>query len=140
MANGENRTFVGCSNWTRAPAFCSTDFSASKYPILGVGLRRPDGLLKPFPWVDVSILDFTLLSQNVPGVCPSVTVRGLGSVVGGWSLLFLVEGDNEDDLVLKVSDVWLALPIVDAVEAPEITELMLSTELLGEMIGDTPSP
>lgn len=77
--------------------------TASKYPILGVGLRRPDGL-KPFPWVDVSTLDFTL-SENVPEVCPSVAITGLRSVVGGWSLLFLVEGDNEDDLVLKVSDV-----------------------------------
>lgn len=102
MANGENRTFVGCS-CARAPAFCSTDFSASKYPILGVGLRRPDGL-KPFPWVDVSTLDFTL-SANAPEACPSLTITGLRSVVGGWSLLFLVEGDNEDDLVLKVSDV-----------------------------------
>jgi len=55
-------------------------------------------------------------------------------------LLFLVEGESEDDLVLKLSDVWLALPTVDAVEAPEITELMLSTELLGEMIGEAPSP
>jgi hypothetical protein len=128
VANGENKTFLDCT-CTRA-AFCSTDFSASKYPILGVGLRRPDGL-KPFPWLDVSILDFRL-SQGVP----SVTVRALGFVIGGWSLLFLVEGDSEDDLVLKLSDVWLTLPIVDAVETPEITELMLSTELLGEMVGD----
>jgi hypothetical protein len=81
--------------------------------------------------LDVSILDFRL-SQGVP----SVTVRALGFVIGGWSLLFLVEGDSEDDLVLKLSDVWLTLPIVDAVETPEITELMLSTELLGEMVGD----
>jgi hypothetical protein len=110
-----------------------TPLTASKYPILGVGLRSPDGL-KPFPWVDVSILDFRL-SHGVP----SVTVRGLGFVVGGWSLLFLVEGDSEDDLVLKLSDVWLTLPIVDAVETPEITELILSTELLGEMVGDGPS-
>lgn len=119
-------------NCTRA-AFGSTDFSASKYPILGVGLRRPDGL-KLFPWVDVSTLDFRL-SQGVP----SVTLRGLSLLVGGWSLLFLTEGDSEDDLVLKLSDVWLAFPIVEAVETPEITELMLSTELLGEMIGDAPS-
>ena len=55
-------------------------------------------------------------------------------------MLFLVEGDNEDDLVLKVSDVWLTLPIVEAVDTPEMAELMLSTELLGEMIGDAPSP
>ena len=55
-------------------------------------------------------------------------------------MLFLVDGDSEDDLVLKVSDAWLALPIVEVVETPEITELMLSTELLGEMIGDAPSP
>jgi len=85
--------------------------------------------------VDVSVLDFSL-AQGVP----SVTAKGLGLAVGGWSLLFLVEGDSEDDLVLKLSDVWLALPTVDAVEAPDITELMLSTELLGEMIGEAPSP
>jgi len=47
-------------------------------------------------------------------------------------LLFLREGDS----VFKLSDVWLIFPTVEAVDAPDITELMLSTELQGEMLGD----
>jgi hypothetical protein len=75
----------------------------------------------------------------VPEYCPSVALGDLRFVLRGWSLLFLREGDSESDNELTLSDVWLIFPIVDAVEAPEITELMLSIELLGEIIGDAQS-
>jgi hypothetical protein len=61
-----------------------------------------------------------------------VTIEDLSFGVGGQSLLFLREGDS----VFKLSDVWLIFPTVEAVDAPDITELMLSTELQGEMLGD----
>lgn len=64
-----------------------------------------------------------------------MTTGGLSFGVGGQSLLFLREGDSP----FKLSDVWLILPTVEAVEAPDMTELMLSMELLGEMLGDARS-
>jgi len=100
-----------------------------------VGLRSPDGL-KPFPWLVISAAAFKLSPDAaVPEECPSVTIGGLSFGVGGQSLLFLRDGDS----AFKLSDVWLILPTVEAVEAPDMTELMLSMELLGEMSGDARS-
>jgi hypothetical protein len=106
---------------------------------LGVGLRRPNGL-ELFPWPSVPAVAIKLSPDAaVPEYCPSVALGDLRFVLRGWSLLFLREGDSESDNELTLSDVWLIFPIVDAVEAPEITELMLSIELLGEIIGDAQS-
>jgi hypothetical protein len=99
---------------------------------LGVGLRSPDGL-KPFPMLVVSEVAFELSRHAaVPKESSSVTIGCLSFGVRGRSLLFLRAGDS----VFKLSDVWLIFPTVEAVEAPDITELMLSTELQGEMLGD----
>lgn len=100
-----------------------------------MGLRSPDGL-KPFSWLVISAVAFKLFPDAaVPEECPSVRIGGLHFGVGGQSLLFLREGDS----AFKLSDVWLIFPTVEAVEAPDITELMLSMELLGEMLGDVRS-
>lgn len=100
-----------------------------------MGLRSPDGL-KPFPLLVISAVAFKLSPDAaVPEECPSVTIGGLCFGVGGHSLLFLREGDS----AFKLSDVWLILPTVEVVEAPDMTELMLSMELLGEMLGDARS-
>lgn len=100
-----------------------------------MGLRSPDGL-KHFPWLVISAVAFRLSPDaTVPEECPSVTIGGLSFGVGGQSLLFLRDGDS----AFKLSDVWLILPTVEAVEAPDITELMLSMELLGEILGDARS-